>query len=248
MSRRYRHRGGSTLSALFKLAIGICLIYIWPVTLTFIVIKILISLFSSRSRPKRRYTSYNKKVQRQIYKKPHQEYTDYKFQSAPLPLDNPSIQRSPLPSADISYSSKESLMTDCEKEFFRVFRKVLPNEYILQPQINLASIINKESFSQYQNELFRNIDFGVFDQNYTLKLLIEINDATHTQPERIERDKKVAFICAQAGIPLITFWTKYGINEIYIKKRLYKYLQLPIITTDPTAETILSDEANDSKF
>ena len=70
----------------------------------------------------------------------------------------------------------------------------------------------------------------------------------HTQPERIERDKKVAFICAQAGIPLITFWTKYGINEIYIKKRLYKYLQLPIITTDPTAETILSDEANDSKF
>ncbi len=223
MSKRYYRRGNSFFSTLVKLGCGIFLIYIWPVTLTFIIIKFLISIFSSHSHTKKRTHFRNRNYsQRQNY--------------APAKSTQNNAEHTSFLTSDASYSSKESLMTDCEKKFFLAFRSVLPDEYIIQPQINLASIIHKESFSQYQNELFRNIDFGIFDQNYTLKLLIEINDSTHMQPERMERDKKVCTICAKAGIPLITFWTDYGINKTYIKKRLYKYLQLPMTPSDRSTE------------
>ncbi|MBE6916660.1 MAG: DUF2726 domain-containing protein [Ruminococcaceae bacterium] len=92
-----------------------------------------------------------------------------------------------------------------------------------------ASIIDKESQSKYRNELFRNIDFGIFDSNYSLKLLIEINDESHMRADRSARDSKVKTICDEAGIPLIVFWTKYGINKAYIHNRLATYL--PLIAT-----------------
>lgn len=126
------------------------------------------------------------------------------------------------------YLSKESFMTEVEKQYFNAFKKILGPEYIIQPQINLASIISKETQNRYRNELFRNIDFGVFDKNYTLKFLIEINDQTHSQKTRMMRDKKVNSICDEAGIPLITFWTKYGVNETYIRKRFSDYIQVSV--------------------
>lgn len=125
-----------------------------------------------------------------------------------------------------TYSLKNSIMTECEKSFFEVIKEIVEPQYTIQPQINLASVIDKEQHSKYRNELFRNIDFGIFDKNYSLVLLIEINDQSHTQPNRIDRDNKVKSICADAGIPLITFWTKYGIDKKYIYNRLQEYLPL----------------------
>ena len=132
----------------------------------------------------------------------------------------------PVVSEKPEYTSKASLMTDCEKEFFTIIKKLVEPKYIVQPQVNLASIIDKESHSRYRNELFRNIDFGVFTSDYTLKVLIEINDSTHLEHNRRERDQKVKNICEEAGIPLITLWTKYGINETYIRDRLAEHLSL----------------------
>ncbi len=125
------------------------------------------------------------------------------------------------------YTAKRNFLTKTEKKFYDVFCKIVKDEYIVQPQVNLASIVNKSSYELYRNELFRNIDFGIFDKSYKLKLLIEINDNSHFKHDRQARDKKVRSICANANIPLITFWTSYGINEQYIENRLKKYLSFP---------------------
>lgn len=125
-----------------------------------------------------------------------------------------------------TYSSKDSLMTDCEKSYFEVIKKLVEPSYTIQPQINLASVIDKDTHARYRNELFRNIDFGIFDKNYKLLVLIEINDQSHTMQNRKERDQKVKAICAEANIPLITFWTKYGVNEAYIRNRLSEHLTI----------------------
>ena len=124
-------------------------------------------------------------------------------------------------------------MTECEKSFFEVIKEIVEPQYTIQPQINLASVIDKEQHTKYRNELFRNIDFGIFDKNYSLVLLIEINDQSHAQPNRIDRDNKVKSICADAGIPLITFWTKYGIDKKYIYNRLQEYLPLIAASQSP---------------
>ena len=57
------------------------------------------------------------------------------------------------------------------------------------PQVNLASVIDKKGDSNFRNELFRNIDFGVFNKDFKPLVLIEINDNTHFRKDRIERDK-----------------------------------------------------------
>ena len=114
----------------------------------------------------------------------------------------------------------KDLMTNCEKEFYNKI-KDLESMYKIIPQINLATIIHRESSKRYQNELYRNIDFAIFSHDYSnLLLLIELNDSSHNKKERKRRDKKVNNICYQAGIRLITFYTNCSNEKQYIIKRI----------------------------
>ena len=121
----------------------------------------------------------------------------------------------------------KNLITKKEKYFYDILEKNFNQKYIIQAQVNLASIINKNKDypTQYQNELFRNIDFGIFDKISTYPLLlIEINDSTHNQSKRQYRDIKVKRICEETGIKLITFYTEYSNKEKYIVKRIKESL------------------------
>ncbi len=121
-----------------------------------------------------------------------------------------------------SYSSKP-LMTECEVYFYKIIHKHYNEKYLVMPQVPLISIINKQKQYEweYQNELFRTIDFGLINRT-TLKcdLLIEINDKTHETSKRRDRDKKVQQICKIAGIPIVTFWTSQPNNQQYILKKI----------------------------
>lgn len=116
------------------------------------------------------------------------------------------------------YSLKPSLITNSEKAYLTAIKNCLPDGYFVQPQVNLASIITKNSDAKYQNELYRNIDACIFDMSYKPIVLIEINDVSHNDYYRKNRDIKVKNICEEAGIKIITFWTKYGVNQDYISK------------------------------
>ena len=135
-------------------------------------------------------------------------------------------QRQKIKQNDNQYYQKK-LMTDNEKYFYNIIAKNFENKYLIVPQVNLASFVNKEKQyeNEYQNELFRNIDFGIFDKNTTLPILmIEINDNTHNQAKRKYRDIKVKEILEKANINLITFYTEYSNKEDYIVKRIKENL------------------------
>ncbi len=130
---------------------------------------------------------------------------------------------------DFLYKAKKSLITDNEKEFYKAILSSLTEDYKVFPQINLAAFIEKTDNSKFRNELFRNVDFLVTNIEYEPKIVIEINDQTHLNKERQERDEKVKNICEEAGIPIIRLWTSYGVNYEYIKKTIEKTLSsLPI--------------------
>ena len=123
------------------------------------------------------------------------------------------------------YTIKKSQISECEKYFYNILTKHFASTYDIRPQVPLSSIIIKEKSSprEYQNELNRVIDFGIFNrETQEPLLLIEINDKTHNQSSRMVRDKKVHSICESAGIKLITFWTKYDNKEDYIVNRINK--------------------------
>lgn len=146
------------------------------------------------------------------------------------------------------YSLKQSLVTAKEFEYLKVISNSLPIGYYVQPQVNLASIITKNGNSRYHNELFRNVDACIFDMNYRPIVVIEINDITHTDYNRRNRDVKVKNICDEAGIKVVTFWTKYGVNQEYISKTINEaiaqapYFQRVKHSTDKTEKVEQTQE------
>lgn len=122
------------------------------------------------------------------------------------------------------YRKKDRLLSATEIEYYKVLEDLYGDRYIILPQINLASVIEKED-PGYRTELFRNVDFGVFDGGFRPILLIEINDGTHLRPDRQERDKRVGLIARRAGLPLVTFWTRDGIRREEIKRTLSRWLR-----------------------
>lgn len=121
------------------------------------------------------------------------------------------------------YNIKSKTITNNEKYFLDIIKKHFKQDYEIRVQVPLASVIEKEKEfeGQYQNELNRIIDIGIFDKesSYPL-LLIEINDPTHYRKDRQVRDAKLKNICDQAGIKLIAFWTDYSNTEEYILNRV----------------------------
>ena len=83
--------------------------------------------------------------------------TDYEDDSEELYYENKEDNNIEEQYNQPSYKARNSIMTDCEKAFFEVFNEVLGEDYIVQPQINLASIINKESHSNLLSEIQLNI-------------------------------------------------------------------------------------------
>ncbi len=182
-------------------------------------------LFSTPSKPRKKYNYYAPQTKKTRPQESHAYF------SPPSNTKNPVIKIRPTFS-DIDLSNIENknhyepkrLITPTEQKYFFAIRKTLsPTKYALYPQINLATIIEKVGDHTYQNELFRNIDFVVFDTNYMPVLLIEINDKTHKTPTRIERDKKIKEICYIARLPIIELWTDWGIDEEHIANEIKKY-------------------------
>ncbi len=137
-----------------------------------------------------------------------------------------------VPIADNSkylYDVRKTLISKSEQGFFNSIKSSVPDGYCVFPQINLASFIDRTDDARFHNELFRNVDFLVTDSEYKPKFIIEINDQTHLNNERKERDEKVLKICEEAGIPILKLWTSYGINPEYIKGRIDEILsKLPV--------------------
>ena len=67
---------------------------------------------------------------------------------------------------------KRKFLTISEIDFYNTLTE-LNNEYIVVPQVNLGTIVEKVD-SKYRSELFKNIDFGVFTPEFELLLLIFI--------------------------------------------------------------------------
>ena len=127
------------------------------------------------------------------------------------------------------YEAQKTLISKSEQEFYLALKSSVPDGYCIFPQVNLASFIQKTYDSKYRTELFRNVDFLITDSEYSPKIIVEINDQTHLNGDRRERDEKVQKICEEAGIPILKLWTSYGVNPSYIKGKIDETLsKLPI--------------------
>ena len=110
---------------------------------------------------------------------------------------------------DLPYIKREFLLNIPERRFFEGLQSVIPNNYVVYPQVPLAVIVdtytNKRNFWRYQNRINRKIiDFVIFERKYLRPVIaIEYDGATHLRADRIKRDAFVESVFNKVGIKII---------------------------------------------
>ena len=123
------------------------------------------------------------------------------------------------------YDKKDSYLSNCERKFYQKLLPLINEGYNVEKQVSLSAVVKKcyketGYETKYRNELFRIIDFGIFDKDNNILVLIELNDATHNRYERIIRDQRVNEICKKANIKLLTFYTSMPNKDEYVLNRI----------------------------
>lgn len=112
---------------------------------------------------------------------------------------------------------RKNCLTQTELFFYRHLRKMIKEEYKIDPQVVISSIIKTKYDNDYSNWNKINkktVDFVIRDENLNTILAIELDDYSHTQAKRIKRDNFVNAVFTDAGIQLI----RIKVNNSYEKE------------------------------
>jgi very-short-patch-repair endonuclease len=107
------------------------------------------------------------------------------------------------------YRRKDGVMTNAERECYHALVSEMGRDYYFFPQMHLDAIVQptdtrKGRFYAFRHINQKSVDFVACDIKELHPLFaIELDDKTHNQPKRIERDREVERILRGAGIPLI---------------------------------------------
>ena len=112
------------------------------------------------------------------------------------------------------YIKKQYFMTKAENELFKLLSKEFTDEFVVFAQVHLPTIVNHKVKSQNWNAAFnainrKSVDFVLCDKVYlSPKLAIELDDKSHEQEDRKERDAFVEEVLQGAGVPLLRIQNK----------------------------------------
>lgn len=123
------------------------------------------------------------------------------------------------------YKQKKYITTLNENEFYKVLIEIVKElDLILYSQVSLYAIIQvKNEYKEY-DEFFDNIksksiDFVIVDKKTNkIKICIELDDNTHKQWKRKQRDKFINKLFDDLKIPLL----RYPVYPKYYKETLKK--------------------------
>jgi hypothetical protein len=107
------------------------------------------------------------------------------------------------------YHRKNCVMTNAEQECYHALVSEMGPDYYFFPQMHLDAIVQptdsrKDRFYAFRHINQKSVDFVACDKKQLRPLfVIELDDKTHNQPKRIERDREVERVLRGAGIPLI---------------------------------------------
>ncbi len=121
------------------------------------------------------------------------------------------------------YERKGAMLSRPEYNFLLKLREIAPERYEVVPQVALVNVIDKKTNASYRNELFRVCDYCFVDRDtFEPLLLVELNDRSHLRADRQQRDAKVAAICADAKLPLVTFWQDGDLSFATVRRTVLK--------------------------
>ena len=153
-----------------------------------------------------------KRLEKQLKKEEKQEQKDQK-------AEKKAQKRS-------GYRPKNMVFSETEKRFYDGIRAAVGLGYIVKPRVQIAKVLKRGDGTKCNDEDLGEMDFGVFDLQNRLKVLIEVRGIKRKGRQTPRMYRKVRKLCKRAGVPVVTFWAKYGVLKKYIKERMKDYMDI----------------------
>ena len=131
------------------------------------------------------------------------------------------------------YYSKVQVLTDTEVKFYNALLEATADmNVVIYPVMSLKELVyvvdekgQKNPYKYFNKINKKHIDFTLCEPK-TAKILgcIELDDATHNQEKRYERDQYVNGVLEQAGIKLLRYKTYKNYDIPYLKQKVEELL------------------------
>lgn len=128
------------------------------------------------------------------------------------------------PKLKYRYARKQSVMTRTEQLFYKRLFNLVGHELLIFPQIHLSSLFSHNKHYQDHRAALasiqrKSVDYILCDTSLRTVCAIELDDMTHTIPERIARDEFVNQVFSEAGLPILRIsvpsrYTDDGLREL----------------------------------
>jgi very-short-patch-repair endonuclease len=125
---------------------------------------------------------------------------------------------------DYPYEKKQALFTPAERSFLGVLEQAVDSKLRIMGKVRLADMVkvknenNKSAWQKAFNKIqSKHVDFVACDTaTLGVKFVVELDDKSHNQSERQDRDEFIDKALAAAKIPVFHFTAKrtYTIQEL----------------------------------
>ncbi|HHG3345035.1 TPA: DUF2726 domain-containing protein [Vibrio parahaemolyticus] len=100
-----------------------------------------------------------------------------------VPLPNTSHRTNSVPHKKSTY-----LATKTERRFYKVLQDLLPDEYVIHSQVSLMALVQPTNFKDNSRTWAKRMDYVITDRDTKVLAVIELDDSSHRQKKRQERD------------------------------------------------------------
>jgi hypothetical protein len=124
------------------------------------------------------------------------------------PAENPRITTPEKTNESLPYRAAASVLTPNEQNFYKIL-KPIADKYglIVFTKIRLADLVTipaGQNYIKWFNKIAqKHIDFILCKNNFSVKIVFEIDDKSHDKPNRVQRDAFVDKVCETAKIKIV---------------------------------------------
>jgi hypothetical protein len=136
------------------------------------------------------------------------------------------LKRAGRKTVKISYSRRERLLTASESKFFHELQNFLDGKFELFAQVRVADVLkpNSRDYASLNRITSKHVDFVITSKDLRILVCIELDDRTHSRPDRVERDRFLNKAFESAGLPLVRFGEDW--KPLDFRPRLHQLLEL----------------------
>jgi very-short-patch-repair endonuclease len=129
-----------------------------------------------------------------------------------------------------AFERRGALVTESELRFYRALAAAVGGSWSVFPMVRLADVVKVRkgiiAAQTWRNRTFgKHVDFVLCDNDsLNVRLAIELDDVSHEQPSRQQRDTLVNQALRSAGLPLLRVPVAETYDKIALRKAIDQIL------------------------